>query len=333
MKIAIVKLSSMGDVVHSMIVIQLIKKQLPNANIDWIVESDFRELLTLNPQINMIHAVNFREVKKKKSLLLLIKEFRRLRKFGSYDLVIDLQGLLKSAIVARIVGSTNIIGFDRDSARESSAAMLYTKHFKMSYSENVVKRNLSLVSFALNIDNALKLMQEKESFLYPSKNYESDLFSKTRKNILLVPGASFSAKRYPAIKFAEISKKINANFFILWGTREEKKLADKIKSFSPNTHVLEKMNIDSLISFISKIDLLIGSDTGPSHIAWALNIPSIILFGPTLGKRNSVSTKINRFIESDSRVNPMKINKNDVSIETIETIEIIKISEELFKIA
>ena len=118
-------------------------------------------------------------------------------------------------------------------------------------------------------------------------------------------------------------------FLIVWGDQKEKIIADKIKELSPNLTISNKLSIDSLISLISKVDLVIGPDTGPTHIGWALNIPSITLFGSTPGYRNTVITDVNKIIESKSEVNPYQINKNDYSIHEISVKEIVKIAKSL----
>ena len=103
MRIAIVKLSAMGDIVHAMLVLQLIKKFNDKISIDWIVEERFKGLLKFNPHINKLHLVNFKNSKKKKSILALLKDLDKLRNHDIYDLVIDMQGLIKSAIISRII--------------------------------------------------------------------------------------------------------------------------------------------------------------------------------------------------------------------------------------
>ena len=140
------------------------------------------------------------------------------------------------------------------------------------------------------------------------------------------------SKRYPADKFAKLSLMLDANFLVIWGNQEEKNLANKIKELSPKVHICDKLTISSLISLIKQADLVIGSDTGPTHIAWALNISSITLFGPTPGYRNMFHTNINICIESDSKVNPLKIDKKDYSIKNIKVEEIVKIAEHLSKL-
>ena len=103
MKIAIVKLSAIGDIIHAMIVLQFIKQHKPDIEIDWIVDESYKELLEFNPEINKVHTVNLKNAKKEKSLSLFLKELRKLRRLNQYDLVVDMQGLFKSAVVARII--------------------------------------------------------------------------------------------------------------------------------------------------------------------------------------------------------------------------------------
>jgi len=166
-------------------------------------------------------------------------------------------------------------------------------------------------------------------FLFPSEKHLIPGLSSIKKNIILVPGASHKSKRYPVEKFSEVAREIDANFLIIWGNQKEKIMADKIKELSPSVNVCDKLSIDSLISLISQVDLIIGPDTGPTHMAWALNKSSITLFGSTPGHRNSYITKNNRIIESNSEVNPYKIDKNDYSIEDIDVQEIVQVYKDL----
>ena len=333
MKIAIIKLSALGDIVHAMIVLQFIKKYHRKVLIDWVVENDFAELLENNPHINQIHRVNLKAAKKSRSIALLWRELRKVRKFGKYDVVIDMQGLLKSALVARMMPSDITIGFEKTSLKEGLAAIFYNKTYKIDYSENIIKRNLALVAFALKFSIDKEEILEKKPFLYSSQKYRLNDISNTKKNIVLIPGASFQSKCYPVEKFVELTKKIEANFLVIWGSEKEKAMADEIKYLSPQINVLEKLSLDSLISLISQVDLVIGPDTGTTHIAWASNIPSITLFGPTPGYRNTYITNINKTIESESNVNPRKIDKDDYSIKNIKVSDISKIAQELLRLS
>ena len=329
MKIAIVKLSALGDIVHALVVLQFIKKYHQEIEIDWIVDDSYKELLEFHPDINKVHVVNIKKAKREKSLFLLLNQLKKVRQFGPYDIVIDLQGLIKSAVISRLISSTITIGYDKSSIRESIASIFYNKTFKCGYDENVIERNLKLIKYALGLVFSLEEIKYKLPFLYSSKKYLTPNLSTIKKNILLVPGASFKSKHYPAIRLSELSTMLDANFLIIWGNQEEKIIADEIKFLSPNVHVCEKLSIDSLISLIKQVDLVIGPDTGPTHMAWALNKSSITLFGPTPGYRNSYITKINRIIESKSEVNPYKIDKNDSSINDIDLQEIFLVSQDL----
>jgi heptosyltransferase I len=331
MRIAIVKVSALGDIVHAMIVLQFIKKYNKEILIDWIVEEAYEELLKFHPEINYLHVINLRKAKNKKSVLLMLAELVKLCKLDSYDIVIDMQGLLKSAIIARLIPSKKTIGFDKNSIREKSASLFYSEKFKFSYSKNVIERNIKLLEFALGLSINEKQIQQKLPFLFSSKRQLDFELSLVENNILLIPGASYNSKCYPVSKLAKLTTLMNANFLILWGNQKEKILANKIKELSPNVNVCNKLSIDSLILLISKVDLVIGSDTGPTHMALALNIPSITLFGPTPGYRNTLKTELNKVIESDSIVNPEKINKEDNSIKNISVQEIINQAQTLLE--
>ena len=331
MKIAIVKLSALGDIVHSMIVLQFIKKHNKDIIIDWVVEEKYKGLLEFHPDINEVHSVNFNKAKKKKSLYILFKELRKVSKFSKYDIVIDMQGLIKSAVISRLIPSSLTIGFDKYSLRERNASLFYNKTFRLSYSKNIIERNIALIAFALELNISKLEISSKVPFLHASTKHLNSNLSSTKKNILLIPGASVGSKIYPFKKFAELTKDIQVNFLIIWGDKGEKIIAEKIKAIDPSVNICNKLSIDSLISLISQVDIVIGSDSGPTHMAWALNIPSITLFGYTPGYRNSYQTKTHKIIESTSKVNPLKLDRNDNSIKDINVKEISIIIKELLK--
>ena len=329
MRIAIVKLSALGDIVHAMIVLQYIKKFNPKISIDWIVEERFQDLLKFNPHINKLHLVSLKNAKKNNSILSLLKELNKLRHYDQYDLVIDMQGLLKSAIISKLLPSKQIIGFDKYSTREKLASNFYNKKLSCPYEKNVIERNLALIAFALGTNFQKKKLINKTPFLFSTTKKLNTKLSESKKNILIIPGASNDSKRYPTAKLAELTQLFDAAFFVIWGSEEEKILACEIKDIAPNVNICSKLNLNSLIFLISKVDLVIGPDSGPTHISWALNVPSITLFGPTPGYRNTIETSMNRVIESNSKVNPLKIDQNDYSIETISVQEIVSTTREL----
>jgi heptosyltransferase-1 len=296
-----------------------------------VVEEGFKDILANNPDINEIHTVSIKKAKQQKSIKLLFNEIKKLRKLPRYDIVIDTQGLIKSSIVSRAIPSRQTFGFDKNSLREPFAAKFYTDVCSISYDENIIKRNIALISSALGIKISHNDIITKQSFLFSNSQISSDLLSDSKANIALIPGASFKSKIYPVDQYAQITKELDANFIVLWGNESEKNMAEQIQKITPEVHIVDKLTLDGLKAFITQTNLVIGGDTGPTHMAWALNIPSITLFGSTPGYRNTYTTKTNRIIESNSKVNPYKINKNDFSIKGIKVDDIVKIAKELLK--
>ena len=331
MKLAIVKLSAMGDIIQAMVVLQFIKKYNEAIEIDWIVDEAYEGLLQQNEDICNVHIVKLKKARKNKSIFLLFSELLRLRKLNKYDMIIYMQGLIKSSIVAKFIPSSLIVGFDKKSAREGLSSLLYDNSFKIDYSKNVILRNVNLIENALELSISKENLYFKKPFLFPGIQYNLISRSSFKKNILLIPGSSSLSKCYPIKKYTDLTNLLDANFLVIWGNADEKKMGERIKKQSHNLDITicDKLSLENLISVVSQMDLIIGPDSGPTHMAWALNIPSIMLFGPTPGYRNTLSTRINKVIESDSKVNPLKINKHDTSIEDIEVNKIVNLANEL----
>lgn len=329
MKICIIKLSAMGDIIHSMVVLQFIKKQIPNCSIDWIVEDKFKSILEYNKDIDNILSINLNSIKKNKKNI--FKQIKIVQEYGkkNYDVVIDMQGLIKSAIVAKIVGSrvvgSFISGFDKDSIRESIASWFYDKKVYISYSKNVIDRNIRLINKSLNINITNDEVLSKQPFLMSNSN----LKEKYHYDIVFLIGASTKNKRYPKEKFLELAQRLNKSILVVWGDEDEYNSAKWLEDNFDNIKASSKGDLNDLKNIIMNAKLVIGGDTGPTHIAWGLNIPSITIFGNTPHYRNTYITNINKVIKSSSDVNPLKLDKNDFSIEEIKASEIEKIAKEL----
>ncbi len=328
-RIAIVKLSAMGDIVHAMTALQFIKQALPDVRIDWIVEQGFSALLEHNIHIDRILPVNLKALKKDKSKLL--SEIKRIRFYAEneYDIVIDAQGLIKSAIVSRMLGSSR--GFDKNSTREKAASWFYKQSFAIPYEENVIYRNVKLISAALGIDVEKKALQEKKPFLFfveKERRKTLPYFTKSQKNIIYIIGSSWESKVYPKEKFVEVIRALGGNSLLVWGDGKEYKSARFISNNSKAV-ILPRLTLGELKALISKADLVIGGDSGPTHFAWAMNRPSITLFGPTPGERNTLAGAYTRVICSSSEVDPLRLNREDFSIAEIDPMEIVRQAQEL----
>ncbi len=324
-RIALVRLTALGDIINSVIVLQLIKKHYPDVQIEWICEEAFAPILFNHPGLHAVHTVAIKRIKKEKNFSLLKETIQKLRDLGTYDLIIDMQGLLKSAITARFIGK-NIHGYDRASAREGIAALLYQTHSHIPYNENIIRRNCRLVAEALNFTVTDQDIRDKKPVF--AIGQRPVFLSPDKPNIALVIGASWPSKIYPKEHYAALCKKLDAHFIILWGNETERKDASWIAAHAENAYLAPKLSLSELTAFIAHTDLTIGSDTGPTHLAWALNRPSITLFGPTT-PRMIFETAINLAIESDSTVDINHIDKNDFSIRNIDLTKIAATAKEL----
>ena len=168
MKIAIVKLSALGDIIHTMVALQFIKNHYPDSQIDWIVDEQFKSVLVNNPHIRRIHTIAFKKAKKEKSTLLVFKELIKIRKLEKYDLVIDAQGLIKSAIVTKIIRAKKNIGFAKKSIREPLASIFYNHTVSIGYDENTIDRNIKVICDPLNIKVDHDQIIGKQPFIFSS---------------------------------------------------------------------------------------------------------------------------------------------------------------------
>ena len=329
MKIAIVKLSAMGDIVHAMVGLQFLKTHDPDLQIDWIVEDRFAEVLRHNPDISNILTLNLKSLKKDKTAI--VGQINAVRGYAKnqYDLVIDAQGLIKSAVTAKLLGK-KIAGFDADSIREKVASWFYDVKVASAYDSNTIDRNATVLSAPLGFSISSAQILDKKAFLFfrSEDPVIYDFLVKDQKNILLVVGSTWESRNYPAEKYVEIAENLQQNCLVVWGSDSERKSAEWMATQSKFIKMMPKLDLNSLKALIAHADLLIGNDTGPTHMAWALNKPSITIFGPTPISR-VYQTDINKVIKSASVVNPYKLNKQDYSIREIDAMEITDVAKSL----
>ena len=327
MKIAIVRLSALGDIFQSMIVLQFIKSRYPAVQIDWFVDSFYEDALKDNEDIDKIIPINLKKLKNDFSIKELFNIVKELKSCPVYDYIFDLQGLLKSAVVSRLIPGKNRVGFDKKSIRERFAVYFYSRTFFVPYNENVIKRYIGIFNKSLNLNVTSKeILNKKSIFCYP-KNLNS-----ANKKGLIIIGASFESKIYPVENFAKVINSLGLDFIVLWKTTLEKKMATQLVSLTNRAKLSESLDISELKSLVTNSSIVIGGDTGPTHLAWAMNVPSITIFGPTPIERNFFQTKINYGIKSNSQVNAYKINKNDFSIRDINSDEICLLAKRILKL-
>ena len=303
LKIAIVKLSALGDIVHAAIVLQFIKKHCPNAHITWLVDARFASLLKDHPLIDELVVLPLKESFK--------KSYKIIKTLGKFDKVIDLQGLFKSAVVAKLLGK-EIYGFSRESVKEKIAARLYRHKFKIDYNENIIVRNLSLVGYALNFSFEKSEILKKSPCFEICKKFKNE---SGKKRVLIAAFASEESKIYD--KFKDVIRLLDGcEIYLCYGSESEKARAEAIIS-GTKAKLLEKLSIKDMIDYIASCDLVIGNDSGLTHLAWAVNRPSITLFGNRPSHRNAYVTDKNLVVDMGKEIDARSIDKNDFCIREI----------------
>ena len=303
LKIAIVKLSALGDIVHAAIVLQFIKKHCPNAHITWLVDARFASLLKDHPLIDELVVLPLKESFK--------KSYKIIKTLGKFNKIIDLQGLFKSAVVAKLLGK-EIYGFSRESVKEKIAARLYRHKFKIDYNENIIVRNLSLVGYALNFSFDRDEILKKSPCFEICKKFKNE---SGKKRVLIAAFASEESKIYD--KFKDVIRLLEGcEIYLCYGSESEKARAEAIIS-GTKAKLLEKLSIKDMIDFIASCDLVIGNDSGLTHLAWAVNRPSITLFGNRPSHRNAYVTDKNLVVDMGKEIDARSIDKNDFCIREI----------------
>ena len=328
MRLAIVKLSALGDIVHAMVALQFIKEVLPAAEIDWIVEERLAGVLEHNPHVNRVLTLNLKALKIDKALI--FREIGKVRAYAqvNYDRVIDAQGLIKSALVARLL-SKHCAGFDQESIREKWAARLYRETVSFPYDANTIDRNVAVLTRPLGIAVSREQILAKRPFLYfsPPVAALDDYFVVGQANVILVIGSTWPSRNYPLEHYLKLIFGLEANILICWGNEQEHWMAQWLAERSL-ARALPKLSLNDLKAAIARCDLVVGNDTGPTHMAWGLNRPSITLFGPTPVSR-VYQTEINKVLKSPSQVNPFKLDKNDFSIGQIPPEQVVELARRL----
>ncbi len=281
-KVLITKLASMGDLVHLLPALTDAQKAYPGIVFDWVVDKNFHEVASWHPSVNKIIQTNHRYWRRHltkystfKEISSIIKEIKK----ANYDIVIDAQGNIKSAILS-LFAKGPMAGFDGPSVPEWGAHFLYKKKAKASKKLHAIERLRLLFAFALN---------------YPMPNtppdyqIQIDTLSKPliklpkEPFLVLVPIASHFSKLWQESLWKElIEKLIKLGYFILIpsGNSEEMARAKRL-SFHKNVIPLPKMSLSEVAYIIKKSTAVISLDTGLSHIAAALGTPNITLYGPT----------------------------------------------------
>ncbi len=320
MKIAIVRLSALGDIIVSAVFLAAIKECLPNAQIEWFVDERFSAILEHSPYIDKLHPIALKSTLTTFNPLKIFKLFKSLRAY-EYDIIIDMQGLVKSALITQMLKAPKKVGFDYASAREGLSAFFYSQKVSIAYDEPVLKRNFTLLSQALNLPKneiSESLSSRFKVFSYQdSPKIDALNLNKNKPKILFVLETSKINKTYPTERFKELALALeNFQVCLLWHADEDKAnaLYGALKN-QCDALLLPKLTLNEVKALLFKMDVIIGGDTGITHLAWALQKASITLYGNTPMERFKLESPINVSLTGNSNAN---YHKKDFSIQNIE---------------
>ncbi|MFA4806228.1 lipopolysaccharide heptosyltransferase I [Helicobacter pylori] len=320
MKIAIVRLSALGDIIVSAVFLAAIKECLPNAQIEWFVDERFGAILEHSPYIDKLHPIALKSALTTFNPLKIFKLFKSLRAY-EYDIIIDMQGLVKSALITQMLKAPKKVGFDYASAREGLSAFFYSQKISIAYDEPILKRNFTLLSHALNLPKneiSESLSSRSKVFSYQDSPKINALnLNQNKPKILFVLETSKINKTYPTERFKELALMLeNFQICLLWHADEDKAnvLYGALKN-QCDALLLPKLTLNEVKALLFKMDLIIGGDTGITHLAWALQKPSITLYGNTPMDRFKLESPINISLTGNSNAN---YHKKDFSIQNIE---------------
>jgi heptosyltransferase-1 len=287
----IIRLGALGDIVHAIPVAAALRRGFPLARIDWLVSGKHREALDLVPVIDRRLAINDRgDAAGGLSLISAIRELRRTR----YDVAIDLQGLVKSALLARLSGAPRVIGFSARYARESLARVFYHEAYDPGRGGLYDPRETRhVVDINLGLLERLGVRAGRPEF--PIDAVDSAVARRVAdrtdgRYALLNPGAAWPNKRWPPQRLGAVAAALRTRHglasVVLWGPGEEALAREAADASGGAAFVADRTTIADLVALARGAAVMVSGDTGPTHLATAVGTPLVGIYGPTRPARN-----------------------------------------------
>jgi lipopolysaccharide heptosyltransferase I len=296
MRILVVKLGSIGDIVHTLPALAAMRRALPEAEISWVVERRTAEILRDNPFINSLIEVDTKALRRwpmsGETLLALRQQLRRLRA-SSFDSALDFQGLLKSAFIARLSGAGRVYGFNAEALREPASRFLLTKTVRPPAQAHVIVKNLTLAASAL----AIEVPSDPAEYEFPiatTRAQEGEALEVSAGTgggfAILNPGGGWPTKMWSAERFGALADELWTNYglssVVTHGPGEEELASSVVKASRSGKARAVSLSLKGFYALAKLASVYVGGDTGPTHLALAARTPIVGLFGPTEWWRN-----------------------------------------------
>ena len=282
MHILLIKMSSMGDVIHTLPALTDAMREIPGLKIDWVIEPAFSDIPTWHPAVDRVIPIALRQWRKQffKSIRSgEIAQFYKILRQKKYDVIIDAQGLLKSANVSKL-GNGKTHGFDKNSIREKIAAYFYDHAYSIDRNQHAITRTRKLFASALKYD----FTDTRPDFNIDPNKLPTLNFPLPEKYGVFIHGTTWATKHYPEIYWEKLLETAGAEklpVYLPWGNTTEKNRAEKWASRFSNAVVLPTLSIAQIATVLKNAAAVVTVDTGLGHLSAALTIPTIALYGPT----------------------------------------------------
>jgi lipopolysaccharide heptosyltransferase I len=303
-KILIVRLSALGDIVHALPVLSAIKHAMPSAEVDWVVEENYASILSIASGLRKRVIVRAKRSFETADTVSFggVRGYHAAAKYlwnQDYDAALDLQGLIKSAIWARISFADRVIGFDPPNLREPQAAFLYsetvTPHVRPigqqangPTGQHVIQKNLSILAALQITPQAVEMPLTPQASADTTAAIEAS--GGSRGYVVLNPGAAWPNKRWPAERFgalaAALQERTGLRALVTWGPAESDLATAVVTASGGSATLAPATSVSDLAVLMREAALVVSGDTGPLHIAAAMGTPLVGLYGPTWPERN-----------------------------------------------
>jgi heptosyltransferase-1 len=311
MRILIIKTSSLGDVIHALPVLDYLRQVAPEARIDWVVEEPFLPLVAHHPVLEQVHVIRTKAWRKAPLAQQTRQEvalLRRVLRAAQYDLVFDLQGNLKSGLVAWMTGARQRVGFTADVLQERLNWLFTTIRIPFRDVDNrAASRYLRLVSALfqrdyreMSVSGTIVSSPEDEAI---AATYLAELPEGPK--ILLQVGTTWETKLWYPEGWIELARRILAylpetTLLINWGSTAEKELGERIVAeVGSSVQLLPWFKIRELIPVIRRMDLVIGGDTGPVYLAEAVGTATVSLYRASKAALYAPTGPHHRFVQAE----------------------------------
>jgi heptosyltransferase-1 len=294
MRILIVKLGSIGDIVHTLPALAAIRRAMPDAEISWVVERRASEILRDNPLLDRLIEVDTKALRRGlmsgETLRAPRQQLRQLRA-SAFDLALDFQGLLKSASIARLSGARRVFGFSRDSLREPASRILLSRSIPISENSHVIRKNLTLAGGALGIS----ISNNPDDLEFPIATNSAHQTEALRaaagsEYAILNPGGGWPTKLWSAERFGRLADELWSHYglhsLVTHGPGETELANTVLQSSQSGKARAVNVSLKGFYELAKRAQIYVGGDTGPTHLAIAAGAPIVGLFGPTEWWRN-----------------------------------------------